>query len=362
MMSAKSCMKRRDGFTLIELLVVIAIIAVSIALLLPTVQMARESARRSQCRNNLKQIGLGLHNYADSFGAFPPGRIVNVSPTDNLTQSANSGATTGNGNCFSAFAQMLPHLDQGTLYNQINFSSGPDTAVNNGPSITSIAMLKCPTDFGVSNLVQGTGYAAVTNYALNTGTTFWVSPKNPYGKPVTGIFFENSYVPFGRIIDGTSQTICVSEQVLTNPSDPTNSGGTWTGKTPSTGFVLTTGNNNSSSAPELLNYPGDCLPGNNLQTDRGNRLLYAAPGHTMYNHIRGPNDTAIDCRGGLPQSARNFWFWSRLSHNIASHSRHTGGVHSLFCDGHVQFISSNIDLTTWTALGSYALQELIGEY
>src|SRR5205085_2254055 len=98
----------RRAFTLIELLVVIAIIAVLMALLLPAVQQAREAARRSTCKNNLKQLGIAMHNYAEAFSTFAPGRIVYISPTDDLTVTGNAGATTGNGNCFSAFAQMLP--------------------------------------------------------------------------------------------------------------------------------------------------------------------------------------------------------------------------------------------------------------
>lgn len=353
---------RRHGFTLIELLVVIAIIAILVSLLLPAVQQAREAARRASCRNNLKQLGLAMNNYASGFDTFPPGRIVFISPADDLSPSANGGATTGHGNCFSAFAQMLPQLDQGPLYNQINFSSGPDTAVNNGPATVQIPMFLCPSDSGIPTLAQGSGFTGVTNYAMNTGTTFPVSPRNPSGTPVTGIFYENSRVRIADVRDGTSQTVCISEQVLSISGDPTNSGGNWNGVTPSLGFVLTTGNNNSSSGPELINYPGDCVAGNNLQTDRGNRIIYAAPGHTMYNHIRGPNDLGIDCRGGLPQSSRNFYWWSRLSHNIASHSLHNGGVHSLFCDGHVQFISSSINLPTWQALGSRGGREVIGEF
>jgi len=347
---------------LIELLVVIAIIAILFALLLPAVQMAREAARRSQCKNNLKQIGLALHNYADTFGTFPPGRVVYISPSDDFSSSANGGATTGRGDCFSAFAGLLPQLDQSVIYNQIDFNNGPDTAANNSMSIVQPPVFLCPSDSGSRSLAQGAGFAGVTNYVLNTGTTFPVSTRNPSGTPVTGVFFENSKIGFRDLTDGSSQTICLSEQILSDPNDSSNTGGSWNGKTPSTGFVLTSGNNNSSAGPELVNYPGDCVSGNRLQLTRGNRLLYGAPGHTMYNHIRPPNDNGIDCRGGLPHSQRNLYWWSRLTHNVAAHSKHVGGVHSLFCDGHVQFISSSVDLTVWQALGSRSGGEVVGEF
>lgn len=352
----------RRAFTLIELLVVVAVVAVLVALLLPAVQQAREAARRVSCRNNLKQLGLALHNYADQFATFPPGRIVSLLPSDDFSSSANANATVGNGNCFSAFAQLLPQLDLGVIYNQINFRSGPDTAPNNDISIIQPAVFLCPSDTGAKSLPQGAGFTGVTNYGMNTGNTFPVAPRNPRGVSVTGVFFENSRVRISDILDGTSQTVCLSEQVLSDPGDPTGNAGIWTGVSPSTGFVLTTGNNNASNGPELINYPADCVAGNRLQLTRGNRILYGAPGHTMYNHIRGPNDPGIDCRGGLPHSQRNFYWWSRLTHNIAARSRHVGGLHSLFADGHVQFLSNSLDLATWQGLGTRAESEVLGEF
>lgn len=353
---------RRRGVTLVELLVVIAIIGVLVGLLVPAVQAAREVARRLQCANNLRQLGLAVHSYSAAAKFFPPGRLVAVSPSDNLTASANANATTGNGSCFSAFAYLLPQLDQGMIYEQVNFSSGPDTAANDAMSIIQPPVFLCPSDNGVRNLAQGTGFAGVTNYVLNTGTTFPVSPRNPNGIPVTGIFFENSRTRFADIIDGTSQTICISEQVLSDLNDKSNVAGNWNGAIPSTGFVLTTGNNNTNNGPELLLYPQDCVSGNRLQLTRGNRILYGAPGHTMYNHVRGPNDLQIDCRGGLPHSQRNVYWWSRLTHNIAAHSKHIAGLQSLYCDGHVQFIPSSVDLTVWRGLGSRGTGEVTQEY
>lgn len=354
--------QRSRGFTLIELLVVISIIGVLISLLLPAVQQAREAARRTGCKNNLKQLGLAMHNYLDAHKKFPPGRIVYVSPTDDLSQTGNANATTGQGNCFSGFAQMLPFIDQIALYNQINFRSGPDTTSNDLVDIVQPVIFLCPSDPGVQSLAQGPGFAGITNYVMNTGSTVAVSTKNPSATPVTGIFFENSKISTEDITDGPSQTICLSEQIISDPGDKTNASGNWNGNTPSTGFVLTVGNNNTNNGPELLNYATDCLSGGKLQLTRGSRILYGAPGHTMYNHIRGPNDQGIDCRGGLPHSPRNFYWWSRLSHNVAAHSRHSGGVHSLFCDGHVQFINNEINLASWQALGSRNDGNAVNDY
>lgn len=172
--------KTRRGFTLIELLVVIAIIAILVALLLPAVQNAREAARRVQCKNHLKQIGLALNNYHTSHGTFPPGRI--------------RSDVDGQGRCFSAYAHLLPYLDASPLYNRINFNADPDNLALNGiPLGQTIPFFLCPSDSNrilQSNSINGVIiHSAVHNYPLCTGTTFPVSPRNPGGVPVTGVFF-----------------------------------------------------------------------------------------------------------------------------------------------------------------------------
>ena len=343
-------MKRRlrHGFTLIELLVVIAIIAILIALLLPAVQQAREAARRTQCKSNLKQLGLALHNYHDAYAMLPPGRLV--------TQ------VDGNGHCFSAYAHLLPYLDQGPLYQLIDFHSNPDVGFGNGiPLATNLPVLLCPSDpFVILQPASATSPASgVHNYPLNTGTTFPVSPRNPGGVPVTGIFYENSSVRFGGISDGLSNTVAISETVRSQLGGP----GNWDGVSPTNGFALTQGNDNGLTGPELTNYASQChSAGLLLQQTRGSKWLYGAPGHSMYNHLRVPNDRDVDCRGGIPHSNKTDALWRTLSHNITSHSRHTGGVHALLCDGSVRFVSENIDIGTWRSLGSRNGGEVIGDF
>ena len=339
----------RMAFTLIELLVVIAIIAILVALLLPAVQQAREAARRTQCRNHLKQIGLAMHNYHDAHATFPPGRMRSL--------------VDGAGRCFSAYAHLLPMLDAATLYHQIDFSADPDDPAKNGTALgQTIPFFLCPSDSArvlQSNTVGGIIVnSAVHNYPLCTGTTLPLSPRNPGGVAVTGVFYENSRTRLADITDGSSSTICVGETIKSDGGPST-----WDGVSPTNGFVLTQGNDNATNGPELTDYVTQCHgSGLLLQQTRGSRWLYGAPGHSMYNHIRGPNDLDVDCRGGLPHSIRTNYWWDRLSLNVAARSRHTGGVHTLLCDGSVRFVSDNIDRQTWQRLGSRAGGEAIGEY
>ena len=343
--------QRRPAFTLIELLVVIAIIAVLIALLLPAVQAAREAARRISCTNNLKQIGLALHNYESANSVFPPGRINTY--------------VAGNGHCWGAYSQMLPFLEQQSIFNAMNFSMNPDpdyttssSVVNKTAAVMTLNTFLCPSDGGKTLVQVGGGLYSVHNYLLNVGSGYSVVQNPPAGMdPPNGILFENSAVRFAAITDGTSQSIVISETIRSTAGAPTGFIGLAIfQQDPLGGFVIT-GNNTAGNGPPITSdadYATRCLtnspPG--FQPTRGVKWLYGAPGHSMYNHRRPPNDKRYDCRGGLPHSDKSPADWLNLSLNITSRSRHPGGVNSLFCDGHVQFIKDSVSVTTWQALGS----------
>jgi prepilin-type N-terminal cleavage/methylation domain-containing protein/prepilin-type processing-associated H-X9-DG protein len=337
---------KSPGFTLIELLVAIAIIGIMVALFLPAVQAARESARCMQCQNHLKQIGLGLHNYHSSFNQFPAGRMRTT--------------VDGQGRCFSAYAHILPQLEASGLFERINFGANPEDPVSNGSALSqTIPFFLCPSDSHQilqSNTVAGVIVnSAVHNYPLSSGTTYPLSTRNPGGVPITGVFFENSWMKLAGVTDGTSQTVCISETIKAEGGPSV-----WDGVSHTNGFVLTAGNDNSTTGPELTDYATQCHgAGLLLQQTRGSRWLYGAPGHSMYNHMRTPNDPDVDCRGGLPHSIRTNHWWDRLSLNVAARSRHTGGVYALHCDGHVKFYSNSIDHSIWMALGSRNGSEII---
>jgi prepilin-type N-terminal cleavage/methylation domain-containing protein/prepilin-type processing-associated H-X9-DG protein len=344
----------RAGFTLIELLVVIAIIAVLIALLLPAVQAAREAARRSQCVNNLKQIGLALHNYASIQNVLPPGRI--------------NSHVAGLGNCWGMYAQILPQMEMQAVFNSFNFNLPPDTPAlaNTTGNLTFITTLICPSDLPPTLITVGGFPFATHNYNVNAGSNYPVDaniaasnmPSPAFSGNPNGPFYENSAVSFPAITDGTSNTVAVTEtirsqQASSYANDPL-------------GVFLVTGNN-SSTGPALTSdadYVSLCLslPASTtqFQATKGVRWNYGAPGHSMYNHRRPPNDKRADCRGGLPHSIRSDPLWSYLSLNVAARSRHPGGVNSLFCDGSVKFIKDSINASAWQALGSSNGSEITG--
>ncbi len=350
-------MLRRTGFTLIELLVVIAIIGILVALLLPAVQQAREAARRSQCKNNLKQIGLALHNYHDTHGVFPV--TISWSRQNNWV-----GA-------FSSKVSMLPFLDRTPEYNRINFSQGPyDPGANdlgfgswgadnaNALSIR-LPVFNCPSQ---PNEIQNG--AANFTYAVNHGTSHH-APHNTGNQAVTWNGDHNGFATFvggdgsyggggdlpprcdqvvkiGKISDGASNTAAFSEFILykkgNTPDAWRTNTRTWAG-----------GNNTSQVRQDCLNkMNSDGSPqinGGDRVTMRGRSWSWGWMGYGgAYNHTMMPNEPAC-------HSYSDDWAGGNL---MSAQSAHTGGVQVLMGDGAVKFVSDNVAQQIWWAAGTRA--------
>ncbi|MFL5328513.1 MAG: DUF1559 domain-containing protein [Gemmataceae bacterium] len=307
-------MRRPRGFSLIELLIVISIIAVLIGLLLPAVQKAREAANRTSCGNNLKQIGLALHQYHDVCRHFPPGRGAPLPVI------------------FSAHAYLLPFIEQTSLQGAIDFSSAPATfssatttypGTANYPAATSVVRIfLCPSDPSPGQ-VPGSPYGA-TNYAANAG-----SGRVGYGTLTNadGVFFQNSAIALTDITDGTSLTAAFSERMLGNGD---------AGSTDLTTIVLMLPAGDDTTAG-ACSYPGS----GTIYAERGEKWIVGNYGNTIYNHSLQPNSAAPDCTNTQQQKAR-----------LAARSTHPGGIQVLACDGAVHFIANSINAITWQALAT----------
>jgi prepilin-type N-terminal cleavage/methylation domain-containing protein/prepilin-type processing-associated H-X9-DG protein len=334
------------AFTLIELLVVIAIIGVLIALLLPAVQSAREAARRTQCTNNLKQIGVALHNYHDAMNAFPPGYVSAVNPavTDPCDQDAeNSNGSVDLGPGWAWGSMILSQMDQGPLFNAINFNLSVAYAANNTCSVTIVNSYLCPSDPADSDTVPVladppdpndpgaySGANIVDTVARGNYVGMWglgeicggSSPQNipnvgSIGQPA-GIFYRNSRTTMASIRDGSSSTIAIGERShnLSYVTWTARSINGWLGKT--SGF---------QGGTDLFNpSPEEC-----------------------WTQVLGPAGLEDGNRTINDPEAHVEDYWSM----------HPGGANFLFADGSVHFLKSSINPAPWRALATRAYGEVI---
>ncbi|MBI1345430.1 DUF1559 domain-containing protein [bacterium] len=318
--------RSRSGFTLIELLVVIAIIAILIALLLPAVQQAREAARRTQCRNNLKQLGLALHNYHDNFNAF----VYRKGGNNTCTVTA---PYTTRDNCgrLSGFYGILPYMDQAPLFNQI--SAGSSTVPPGGPEgwsgwttwAATIPGLLCPSD----------GSSLVQNYRHNYLFSIGDSARNTVSSgQVRGMFGTNVCVGIRDVIDGTSNTIMMSEGIrgTSNSNIAATAGGDYRATTV---VIMNQDPVNNPGACRALVTNGYVNAGLQVKTFRGNMMWDGQSERVGFTTIVAPNSPA--CAAGNNTNADS------TDNAMPPTSQHTGGVHCLMADGAVRFVSENIN-------------------
>jgi len=379
---------RKRGFTLIELLVVIAIIAVLISLLLPAVQSAREAARRAQCVNNLKQIGLAIHNYHSSNDAVPPAGSSQLN-TDGSGKPINDGGQLKN--AWSCKFRILPYMEQQTTYNAANLSLDPEWSWGGGTpgsdweranvtaKATRINSFLCPSDLKKGNrgdrssVVDAINVANVSqtaNYCENIGGNRWFYGGQPNGfayfhgsAPDSGQGYQETQtrqtLSFANFSDGLSMTAFWSEFIKGDGVDPNASATDGLGMVYFLGAPYT----NNAGAPnivtaELLNSQlCDAQvgkPGSHNFSWRGERWCTQDPARGgWYSHTGPPNRASCTYSNGGGIGKYSY------EGIITAGSAHPGGVNVLFGDGSVRFVKNSVNYPIWYAIGTRAGGEIV---
>nr|WP_231739999.1 DUF1559 domain-containing protein [Thalassoglobus polymorphus] len=332
---------KRRGFTLIELLVVIAIIAILVALLLPAVQQAREAARRTQCKNHLKQLGLALHNYIDANRYLPPGAAVNLSVS-----------STGSNGSWGVHGRILPYLEQGSLYNGVDLTTAWDfqTAISG----VKVPVFACPSD-PKSDVARDPGGGKVTlyptSYGFSYGTWFVFDPAT--GRGGDGLFYPNAKLSFRDAVDGSTNTMLAAEVKA------------WTPYQRNGGPSQTTVPDSIAEAEAIVASGGQFK--NTGHTEWPDGRVH----HTGVTTALPPNSKVRFSTGGVEYEETDYNSWQEGLDGgagspsyaiITSRSYHVGMVNVLMFDGSVRALSENLDRGTWRALGTRNGGEIVGEF
>ena len=342
-------MKARRAFTLIELLVVIAIIAVLIGLLLPAVQKVREAASRAQCTNNLKQLGLALHNYESARGSFPPA----------FRGPSSSSPLPSYFFSWSVLAELNPYLEQTNIYNRMDLTQPIYVPPNYNVSPANqfavqqvVKLFLCPSDqMQPVSVAYGEPVIGPTNYAacVGTGTT---NGGPPFGSPwnADGMFRAKLPTRIAEVADGLSNTAAMSESLL--GAGPENASGPLPGDPQLvyayTGFGTPLNDATCASATQW-----------NVSNRRGFMWASGEMRCASYNHYYPPNASTYDCVTNDTTPGEGIYTAVAFR---AARSRHSGGVNVLLGDGSVHLVSNGVALSTWRALATRAGSDIPGDF
>lgn len=296
--------RRRPGFTLIELLVVIAIIAILVSIMLPAVQSAREAAQRSQCRNNLMQMGIAFQNYSMTYEMLPPGTINETSPIE----------TQPNGYHMNWIVQLLPVMEQRNLFEQVDFTQSVYSPENSLPRSIEFSTVSCPSDFNGRYSIGGVGKVQASSYAASYGGT-----KGPITDANNGLLYLNSSIRYRQIRDGSSNTILAGEKVHPRKGDDLG----WMSGTVATLRNTGIGINLSPDVISELETPDD------------------------------QRDAGIDPPAQIEKITITSGGFS---------SRHPGGSVFLLADGSIRFLTASIDRSVYSYLGNREDKQIINGF